>query len=504
MSFLQNGGTVEQVVADMVLSPEYTARFGADDAFVQSLYTRLLGRTASASELATWVAALPTLGRAGVTSRLLTSVEFRTDVVNELYGFVIAPAPDVASVFPPLLHRPVDPTSTEGGVWVNSPLDILSIYKGFAGSQEAFQGASGILTETALFQTATLVASSKTPSVFGQSVTFTATVTGSGGVPVGAVEFFDGTTDLGPGTALAPSAAQSATSTITISTLSVGGHAITAVYTPSGNFAGSSGSAAQVVDAATATTVASSNDSSDFEGPVTFTATVTNTSGNGGAPTGAVEFFDGATDLGPGSALTATGPNAAKSTFTTTGLLVGDHNIRAVYTPTGDFLGSSGALTQSVNADTSTGVVSNLDPSTFDQNVTFTATVTNTSGNGGPPTGTVEFFDGATDLGTGSALTANGADAATSTFSTATLSAGNHTIRAVYTPAGDFLGSSGALTQTVNAGTSTAVTSNLDPSNFGQNVTFTATVTNTSGNGGPPTGTVEFFDGATDLGAGWR
>ena len=96
-------------------------------------------------------------------------------------------------------------------------------------------------------------------------------------------------------------------------------------------------------------------------------------------------------------------------------------------------------------------MISSLDPSTFDQNVTFTAKITNTSGGGGSPTGTVQFFDGATPSALGRP-TANGADAATSTFSTAALSIGDHSIRAVYTPAGDFLGSNGSLTQTVDAG----------------------------------------------------
>ena len=362
VTFLQNGGTVEQVVADLVLSPEFTARYGASDAFVQALYSKLLGRDASADESATAVAALPTIGRAGLTSLLLTSTEFRGDVVRELYGFVIAPAPAVASVFPPLLHRPVNPTSTEGNVWVESPLDVFSIYKGFAGSQEAFQGNSGVLTATALFATATLVASSNTPSVFGQAVTFTATVTGSGSIPTGQVEFFDGSTDLGPGTALTPVAAHSATSTITVSTLSVGGHAIEAVYTPSGDFAGSAGSAAQVVDATTATGVVSALNPSVFGNSVTFTATVTNTSGNGGPPTGSVAFFDGANPLGAGSALTATGPNAATSRLTTANLSGGNHAIQAVYTPAGDSR-QQRRLTQTVNAATSTAVASNNNPS---------------------------------------------------------------------------------------------------------------------------------------------
>jgi len=49
------------------------------------------------------------------------------------------------------------------------------------------------------------------------------------------------------------------------------------------------------------------------------------------------------------------------------------------------------------------------------------------------------------------------------------------------------------------AATATTVTSSLNPSTFGQSVTFTATV---SSAGGTPTGTVTFYDGATTLGTG--
>src|SRR5205823_7209887 len=55
-----------------------------------------------------------------------------------------------------------------------------------------------------------------------------------------------------------------------------------------------------------------------------------------------------------------------------------------------------------------------------------------------------------------------------------------------------------ALTQTVNlVGTSTAVTSSLNPSTVGQSVTFTATISRPSGT---PSGTVTFKDGGTTLG----
>ena len=84
---------------------------------------------------------------------------------------------------------------------------------------------------------------------------------------------------------------------------------------------------------------------------------------------------------------------------------------------------------------TTTGVTSSLNPSTSGQSVTFTATVSDTGG--GVPTGNVEFYDGSTDLGPGSALTGSG-NSATSTFTTSTLTAGSQSISAVYTPTREF------------------------------------------------------------------
>jgi uncharacterized repeat protein (TIGR01451 family) len=50
--------------------------------------------------------------------------------------------------------------------------------------------------------------------------------------------------------------------------------------------------------------------------------------------------------------------------------------------------------------------------------------------------------------------------------------------------------------------TSTAISSSLNPSNSGQAVTFTATVTENAPGSGTPTGTVTFLDGASTVGSG--
>jgi hypothetical protein len=86
-----------------------------------------------------------------------------------------------------------------------------------------------------------------------------------------------------------------------------------------------------------------------------------------------------------------------------------------------------------------------------DQPLTFTATVTPVSPDSGlPPAGTVLFYDGATQIGTGTTLSTT--SPYTSTFTTSALAVGPHSITAVFVDSdGQFVGSSSAiLTETVN------------------------------------------------------
>ena len=154
-------------------------------------------------------------------------------------------------------------------------------------------------------------------------------------------------------------------------------------------------------------------------------------------------------------------------------------------------------MTQTVNQDsTTTAIASSANPSVYGQSVTFTATVTASAPGSGTPTGTVTFMNGTTTLGT---VTLSGG---TASYSTAKLATASHSITATYNGSTSFVTSNGSLTQTVNQdGTTTSVSSSLNPSVFGQSVTFAATVTPSSGSG-TPTGTVTFYDGSTMLGSG--
>lgn len=93
----------------------------------------------------------------------------------------------------------------------------------------------------------TVLISSVNPSVVGQTVTFTATVTGDEGTPTGTVLFKDGDTNLGPDALDA-----TGTASLPISDLTVGIHHITAVYGGNTTYAPStSNTVEQIVNALT-------------------------------------------------------------------------------------------------------------------------------------------------------------------------------------------------------------------------------------------------------------
>jgi len=93
--------------------------------------------------------------------------------------------------------------------------------------------ASQTLSGTINGGTTTTVSSSANPSALNFPVTFTATVTGSGGTPTGTVTFKDGSSTLGTGTLVSGAA------TFTISTLTMGAHTISASYAGDANFGSS-------------------------------------------------------------------------------------------------------------------------------------------------------------------------------------------------------------------------------------------------------------------------
>jgi hypothetical protein len=326
----------------------------------------------------------------------------------------------------------------------------------------------------------TSVASSTNPSSYGQGVTFTATVSASGGKPTGSVTFKAG------GDVIGSSPTVNGIATLTATTLVAGTTSVIAQYPSTSNTSGStSDTLSQVVNPAGGTaTIASSLNPSTYGQPITFTATVM---GPSGPATGSVTFWAGTKWLGS-SALDANGI----ATLGVSTLGGGTQSIVADYrgSPNVDATKSS-PLSQVVNpASTTATATSSLNPSIYGQELTFSAKVTST---GGTPTGTVAFKLGGAVLG--SSMLSSG----TAIFSTHSPSAGTKSLVAVYDGQANFLGSSSVPQDQVvhQATTSTRVSASQGTINSGASVTLSATLTSKPDSA---SGTVSFTDGGTTLG----
>ena len=182
-----------------------------------------------------------------------------------------------------------------------------------------------------------IVTSSANTSVFGQAVTFTATMHSGGVLPTGTVVFMNGSNILGTG-----SWDSTGQATFTTAALGAGSHTITISYLATTNFAGGTAWMTQTVSkASTVATLTSSASTSVFGQPVTFTVAVAAVAPGAGIPTGKVTLMDGGTVLWSGLL-----NYAGEATFTASALSVGSHSITVSYAGVANYAASSGLLTQ--------------------------------------------------------------------------------------------------------------------------------------------------------------
>ena len=235
------------------------------------------------------------------------------------------------------------------------------------------------------------------------------------------------------------------------------------------------------------TTLTSSANPTPGGGSVTFTARLT---GNCNVPTGTVTFLDGGLVIG-----TAVLDSQGVAGFSTSFLVVGQHNVTATYT--GDFNfddSTSPVLVQIITGDptvTSLSVVRN--PAAAFSSIALSSFV---SSQYGTPTGSVVFRTGNQVLAT-AALDETGRAAAT----ISTLGAGTYPITVSYTADTRFQSSTSSSVQevVVEADSLTSLSASPNPASVGQPVTFNVSVRATQGNN-VPTGTVSFMDADTKLG----
>lgn len=291
--------------------------------------------------------------------------------------------------------------------------------------------------------TSTTVTASPAAISQGASTLLTATVRQATGTSLaaGTVTFMSGITSLGTVNLVASASGAAATLTVSSAVLPAGAGLIAANYTPTGNFAKSSGSFVVTVIlslAATTTTATAIPAAIAASGATQITvnvkpSTVTN------VPTGTVTFFDGARTLG---AVPLTN-GAVTLLVSGASLLPGANSIIAVYAGNGSFSSSTSApVTVTVASPIVTLTTVLASPATFAQSSStlVTATVKPASGTAAPA-GRVLFGVGNTLLGT-VPITPSGTNAtATLLVNGSGLAVGANVIVAVYSPTGNFAGS---------------------------------------------------------------
>lgn len=209
----------------------------------------------------------------------------------------------------------------------------------------------------------------------------------------------------------------------------------------------------------TTVSLAASVPASTLGQAVLFTATLSGSV----APTGSVEFFDGATSLG---SVSLSGTQASLSLST---LGVGGHSITATYSGDTDNASSTSPVVSHTVGQIATTLTlaASAPTSTPGETVSFTATLSGAVA----PTGSVEFFDGATSLGS---VPLSGAEA---TLTLSTLGVGPHAITAAYSGDINNGSSTGGIAHSVSQIVTTVTLAASSPSSTpGQAVTFTATV----------------------------
>jgi Bacterial Ig-like domain (group 3) len=187
------------------------------------------------------------------------------------------------------------------------------------------------------FNTLTALNSNLNPSIYGQPVTFAASVSsGKPKAPTGTVTFRSGSKWIGRATL------SGGVTTLTTKVLAAGTWSVTATYDgdPESIKSISAPLSQGVSQASTTTTIKSSANPSAQGQPVTFTAKVATPMVGA---TGRVTFTAGATTLG------SVPLSGGRAMLTTSALPRGANTINVTYDGSDNFMGSTASLTQIVN-----------------------------------------------------------------------------------------------------------------------------------------------------------
>jgi hypothetical protein len=356
-----------------------------------------------------------------------------------------------------------------------------SIFATYLGSASYTSGSSSTLTQTVdLIPTGTVLVADPNPSVVGQPVSFTATVSPA---PAGGTVAFADAAGTIPGCGARPVLAGVATCSTAFA--AVGSYAVTAIYSGDPSSAGSSSDpVTQVVDPA-ATVVAPITPVAGLRFGKDATYTVSVTTAYGPVAEGSVTLSVDGTASGAPVELGADGT----ATITVAGLAVGTHQLHASYAGTDNYLPSDADGTQDV-APATTDLALSADPAHPTDADAITVTATVTVGDPEPVTvGAVTFSLDGKPAGAAVTLSSDG----TAVLNLDALPAGAHTLTASYSGSEDYQSSTATLTVSVTAhasgsGTGSSGGSSGTGSSSGSSssgTTSTSTLADTGADPGP-------------------
>ena len=313
--------------------------------------------------------------------------------------------------------------------------------------------------------TTTTVVSIPTVAQWGQTVTFSANVSGGN---TGSVSFLDGSTPLGT---VALNGGQAAVST---SALAVRNHSIVANYSGDSFSAGSTGMTTVEIDPAQTFTTVSSISGVIKPGD-SLVVNVKVQSDAGQVTSGSVQILDNGVPVGSAPLV------AGSATATIANLVTGSHVIVASFGGVGNFAPSMSSaipvLVQSPAVPTTTIVVSPRDSAVFQfgQPVTVSVRVAATDPQAGVPGGTVDFLDNR------AAVSTAGLSGGMASATLSNLAVGTHVVTASYSGGPTFSASAATVALTISK-PQTSLTLLISPTTpvLGSAVVLTAQLTATA------------------------
>jgi hypothetical protein len=377
------------------------------------------------------------------------------------------------------------------------------------------QWASTEATGTGAVTVTLSVSPTQPNSTYNPSATITLTasvvsLTGSG-TPTGSVTFFDSSTGTALSSTPSPLDANGEATLTVEGVFALGGNEMVAKYSGDATYEAFTSTPPVNVNTEPSTTSLAVVPSTYAPVPgqtitVTAALTVGSPAAGSASPTGAVTLdLDGLPTASAKLALVNGVPTASFSIVISASSTLLTHALQAVYAGDGNYSASTSPQIIVTVAKSATVTTLTATPATLTVGVAETLTATlapfsTTAGATFSITGTVNFYDGSTLLGTGIVA----ANAATITVTLANNT--NHVITAVYSGDSNWLASSSTalLLAATTLPDTVVLTANTSTASPGQVVVLTATVTPNSLPPSTieqnPTGNVAFYNGTTLIG----